>query len=355
MERNAPHLNGSADSEKETLRIQHQDLAGRQLALDKDNNRLRRLRNVLNQERLKFNGERELSRRQLQAERADILHQQRRLMGYSKELKKRAQAVAAKEQQFIELKRRESAAIQRLDKEAEELEQRNQNLRSTLAIQEKNFAKSHAVLPEVSGLTSLKGYRSDCAQACQGDLEEYLSLIDKLASCLADERLRLIYQVEHLVETKNYWEKEHAAGVQELEAQFERLEEAERDFENRAIALRKQQAETQQARQSLESRHARLTVQATNWKAERERLLAQIQSLETKAQLRPPNSESFQIQPRLQTEAEYAQLRQQLANLEGQRATYEKQVAALNAEVERLAGLLMEDFDPMPLPVAKAA
>jgi hypothetical protein len=165
----------------------------------------------------------------------------------------------------------------------------------------------------------------------------------------------LIYQVEHLVEAKNYWEKEHAAGLQELEARFERLEEAERDFENRAVALRKQQAETHQVRQSLESRQARLTVQAANWKAERERLLAQIQSLQTKAQIRPPNTEDLKIQPRLQTEAEYAQLRQQLTNLEGQRAAYEQQVAELNAEVDRLARLLMEENDPIPLPVAKAA
>jgi len=352
-------LSSSADSAKDALRIQHQELAVRILALDKENERLRRLRNAFNQERLQFNGESELGRRQLDADRADILRQQRRLTEYRKELKRRAQALAAKERQLADTKHQESIAIQRLTKEAEGLEQRIRTLRVILAKQEQDQTKSRAVLPDVSHLTSspdeaktshksasAKGAvdRAGWAQAWEEDLREYLSLIDMLACCLADERLRLFHQVEHLVEARNHWEKEHLAGIQELEARFGRLEEAERTFENRSIALRKQKAETHQARQALESRQARVTIQAANWKGERERLLARIHSLETIPQ-----------QPAAPAEADYARFRQQLTNLEDQRAAYETQVAELNAEVERLAQLLLEESDAIPLPVAKAA
>jgi hypothetical protein len=54
-------------------------------------------------------------------------------------------------------------------------------------------------------------------------------------------------------------------------------------------------------------------------------------------------------------EAAYAQLRQELECLHGQRAAYEQQVAVLNAEVERLANLLMEANDSDLSLVAKAA
>jgi hypothetical protein len=48
------------------------------------------------------------------------------------------------------------------------------------------------------------------------DLQEYLNLVDSLAYCLADERLRLIRQAEQLVEFRLHWEAEQVKLRQEL-------------------------------------------------------------------------------------------------------------------------------------------
>jgi hypothetical protein len=198
-----------------------------------------------------------------------------------------------------------------------------------------------------------------------------LYLVDELACSLADERLHLIQQVEQLALARNQWEKEHAAGVQELQVRFHQLEEAEQTLEDRMLVWRKQQSEVLQSRQSLESWQARLTIQAVNWKAERERLLAQIHSLEARATRlsevlndlpphwndphRPADSGTVQTHQSALAEAEYARLRQELESQRGQCAAYQEQVAELNAEVERLAGLMLEESESIQLPIAKAA
>src|SRR6516165_4823739 len=117
----------------------------------------------------------------------------------------------------------------------------------------------------------------------EGGLQEYLHLLERLDCRLADERLRLFEQAELLAKIQDSFEKEHASRVQELESRFQALTEKEDWLEDRVSILRQQQAEALQARLSFESRQARLTLQATSWIGERERLLAQIQSLEDRA------------------------------------------------------------------------
>ncbi len=202
-------------------------------------------------------------------------------------------------------------------------------------------------------------------------LEDYLNLLDSLACTLASERLRLIHQVEQLAEAQSRSENEHANKLQELDARSRQLKETERSLEHRTVLLRKQQSEAHQAGQTLESGQARLTIQAANWKGERERLHVQIHSLEEQAarlseiidelpadckdQLSQPNLDVIEKHRIARAEADYALLRHELNNLRGQRASYEQQVAELSAEVERLAAILLEENDPHPIPIAKAA
>ena len=74
-----------------------------------------------------------------------------------------------------------------------------------------------------------------------------------------------------------------------------------------------------------------------------------------KDQLSQPSLDVIEKHRVTRAEADYARLRHELNNLRGQRAAYEQQVADLSAEVERLAAILLEENEPNPIPIAKAA
>jgi chromosome segregation ATPase len=356
-------------AERKTYQRRCDELAHAQSLLQKESQRLQQLQNILDQERLRFNGQKELSQRQLDAARNEVLHQEQRLTEERRSLEERARALDQKERTLTETKRRETESLQHLTMEANGLEQRIQNLRSQLIAHEQEVAKSKAHLSQSPSVPVSSEIVAP--PAWEADLQEYLHVLDRLACCLADERLRLFGQAEQLARARNNWEKEHASGVRELETRFQTLHESERTLENRFLVLRQRQSETLQARQSLERWLARLTLEAANWKGERERLLAQVQSLESRASRLqevladlPPDwkdryqqddREIIQMHRNASAEAAYAQLRQELECLRRQCTAYEQQVADLNAEVERLGNLLMEGNDSDSVPVAKAA
>jgi chromosome segregation ATPase len=207
--------------------------------------------------------------------------------------------------------------------------------------------------------------------ALEEDLGEYLSTLDAFAYRLIDEQLRVVDQCQRLAAARVQWEKEHHARVKELEGRNLQLRKDERALEERAVKLRQHQAETSQTRQFLETWHARMTLETASWKAERERLLSQLHSLETRAdrlsailgelpadwqdRLRQGDSITIEKHRQAQAEAEYARLRQELQSLHDQHAAYEQQIADLNALVERLAVLLMEENNVPSFPAARAA
>ncbi len=356
-------------AERKTYQRRCDELAHAQSHLQKESQRLEQLQNALDQERLRFNGEKELSQRKLKAVRNEVLHQEQRLTEQRRSLEERARALDQKERTLTETKRRETESIERLAMEANGLEQRIQNLRSQLITHEQEVAKSKAHLSQ--SLPVPVSSEIAAPPAWEADLQEYLHLLDKLACCLTDERLRLFGQTEQLALTRNHWQKKHESDIQKLETRFQTLTKSELSLENRLLVLRQQQSESFQTRQSLESWQARLTLQTASWKGERERLFAQVQSLESRAgrlqevlaDLPPDWKERYQQEDReiiqmhrnASAEAAYAQLRQELECLHGQRAAYEQHVAVLNAEVERLANLLMEANDSDLSLVAKAA
>jgi len=202
-------------------------------------------------------------------------------------------------------------------------------------------------------------------------LQEYLELLDSLACRLADERLRLIEQTERLTAARAQCEKKHEAQVKELEGHNLRLRKQERALEERSLALQQHQIETHQTRKSLETWQTRLTVETTSSKAERERLLARLHSLETRAdrlsallgdlpsdwqnRIRHGDNATIEKYRQAQAEGEYARLRQELQSIQGQRAADEEQIKELTALVECLARLLMEEDASSFLPAAKAA
>src|SRR5260370_25646527 len=203
------------------------------------------------------------------------------------------------------------------------------------------------------------------------DLREYLSTLDTFTTRLIDEQVRGADQCQRLGAAGVQWEKEHHARVKELEGRNLQLRKDERALEERTAKLRLHQVETNQTRQFLETWHARMTLETSCWKAERERLLARLQSLEARAdrlsailgelpanwqnRLRQGDSTTIEKHRQAQAEAEYARLRQELQSLHDQRVSYEQQIADLTALVERLAVLLMEENNVPSLPAARAA
>jgi DNA repair exonuclease SbcCD ATPase subunit len=202
------------------------------------------------------------------------------------------------------------------------------------------------------------------------DLCEYLRTLDAFAFRLIDEQLRVVAQCQRLAAARVQWEKEQHARVKELEGRNLQLRKDERALEERAVKLRQHQVEMNQTRQFLDTWHARMILETASRKAERERLLAQLHSLETQSErlsailgelpadwqnrLRQGDPTVIQKRQQAQAEAEYARLRQELQSLHDQRASYEQQIADLTALVERLAMLLMEE-NHTSLPAARAA
>jgi len=203
------------------------------------------------------------------------------------------------------------------------------------------------------------------------DLREYLSTLDALAYRLIDEQLRVAEQCQQLAKARAHWEKEHHTRVKDLESRNLQLRKDERAFEERNVKLRQHQVEVDQTRRFLETWQARMTIETASWKAERERVLAQLHSLETQAdrlaailgdlpadwqeRLRQGDHAVIQKHREAQAEAEYARLRQQLQSFRDQRASYERQIKDLTALVERLAALLIEDDGAPSMMTARAA
>jgi hypothetical protein len=207
--------------------------------------------------------------------------------------------------------------------------------------------------------------------ALEEDLRDHLIALDELTCRLADEQLRLFEQTEKLAAAWTHWEKEHYARVKELEGRNLQLRRDERALEERVAKLQQQQTENDRIRRSLEAWKARLALETTSWKAERERLLALVHSLELRVdrlsailsdlprsrQNHIPQGDSPVIEEhhQAQAEAHYVRLRQELQSLQGQHAADEQQIQELTALVERLAGFLLEEGDSSTLPMAKAA
>jgi chromosome segregation ATPase len=203
------------------------------------------------------------------------------------------------------------------------------------------------------------------------ELREFLSTLDALVYRLIDEQLRVVKQCQQLAEARAQWEKERHARAKDLESRNLQLRKDERVLEERMEKLRQRDMETNQTRQSLETWQARITLETASWKAERERLLAQVHSLEVQAdrlsaiigelpadwqdRLRQGHSTLIQKHRQAKAEAEYARLRQELRTLQDQGASYERQIADLTALVDRLAALLIEDESTSSLPAARAA
>lgn len=319
--------------ERSTIQHREQEVARHWRAIDQERQLLQDEKHDLNQAILRFNGETELGRRQLQADWDEFRSEKRQ----EEETRAREQArmferAAALDQQEADLtdlerdltdqRRRCQEMRLRLEKETEGLETRVGNQRRKIVDHEQELARLDTALKEKKALaagleTTLEGQEavpdvtaepvakkapavevsssesSVEIAALKKSCEDRLRSLEKLSSELADQRLHVAEQCERLVQSQHRWQQSRDAVVVDLEEQASTLKQREHSCCQREQALeladyrlRQQQASSAQIQKHLEGWQARMSARQAIWEGERERLLTDIQCREKTAEQR---------------------------------------------------------------------
>lgn len=279
---------------KKHWQAQEQAILAREKAVEKrqqgfaaEQSRLEVLRADLVQSRLKLNGERELTRRQLQDEREQL--KQARL-GFQIEKQRQERHVAAESKRLSEEEKtlqqsrqalegwRQQAQMMRdqLVRESEGLEARVLNLRQVLGQLEAK--RGAAVQPVVSAAP---------VAPLDGDVQRWLSRLEIVAGVLADQRLLLVDQWQCFLEAQEQWRRKQAELLPQLEETAHRLQEREAGLDDRERSLqalaqtyRERQEALAALRLELEAAQSRGKMNESDWLRERSTLLVRVDRAE---------------------------------------------------------------------------
>jgi hypothetical protein len=278
-------------------RREHEALAERR-RLRQDAEALRKERAALTQAQLRFNGEAELGRRELQEgweelslaqqqweaclnrEKAEREQHARRLEARAAELVEVERALRGRQEQWQE----RQAALQR---EIEGLQSRVRNQRQKLL---EAAAQSPRPEPAPAPNPAAPGARALPARLPAGEAGDLAAVLRRLAGDLADQRLHLLEQWQELLNVQALWHRERQALLAELEGSARRLDDRERRvavqehaLASAAASLRQRQEAASQVRCALEGWQARLTAREAGLEGEREKLLADVKAREEAA------------------------------------------------------------------------
>ncbi len=302
------------EDQRKALARREEELAGERRALEKEAERLEEAKAGITQARLRWNGDYELSRRQLKAAWEQFQRQEQqareRLVRDRTELQERARGFDQREAQVLkaeqdleEEKRQWQVARLQLDQEAQGLENRIQNQRRKIAEQQQELARLDGALrtqaaggdvrpeltaPNPEAPPAPVALPAVAATPAEGD--DRLAALEKLTAHLADQRLHLAEQWQRLVQIKQHWNEQRTVAAREMETLAGHLHDREQSIalRERALAadeetLRQRLAEVYQLRQSLEACQARLRTRVTSWEGERDRLLVELRGREQAA------------------------------------------------------------------------
>ncbi|HEY7331007.1 MAG TPA: hypothetical protein VH592_25445 [Gemmataceae bacterium] len=274
------------------LERREQTLQAERADLQREAQKLQRERVQLTQAQLRFNGEVELGRRQLQDEwqqlglaqqqwEACLNQEQAERARRLRELDRRTQELSGVEQKLAEQRRAAEQIQLHLQKEAEGLETRICNQRLKLLDCKK---QEPVTLPSPLGGEG-RGEKASCSPALRDpDVPRVLA---RLAGDLADQRRHLLEQWQCLLELHEMWGPEHAAIVAQFETAArelvlveERLTEREQVLAAGEQDLSQRQQTLLDVRCSLEAWQARLTARETFLDNERVMLLADLRARE---------------------------------------------------------------------------
>jgi hypothetical protein len=255
------------------------------------------------QTRLRFNGEVELGRRQLQAGRDQLAADQtawreRRarekaeLRSHVQALSQREMLLAGIERELLDDKQRWEGSLLHLTKEVGGLENRIRNQRRRMLEQREDTNRLgtspvvlQAVLPPPSEPASEASSVSP-ARPCPTDVAE-VDRLEELAGDVADQRLHLVEQYERLVWIETGWRQARTVLLAELEStsiQLDQREQAvsarERGIDGVEEYLRQRREELAVTRCHLDAWQSRLAARESAWESERATLQARLRTRE---------------------------------------------------------------------------
>jgi hypothetical protein len=263
-----------------TLRQREQELNTARAALNKEADDLKGDRAALEAVRLRFNGDAELSRRELSDGWEQLaLAQQQWEATLDREHRDRRRRETALQEQAVALARGERALAEErrhwerhrlaLEMEAAGLDARVRNLRSRLPRPESEPLPIAPAVPPLAPETPAP------------------QRFSRLADTLADQRVSLLQQWQTLLIVHENWGRDRATAFADLEeavrqhAEREhRLQERERSWQPRQQVLDRREEELAQLRLSLEGRQLRLATEAAAWESDRYALLTELQGRE---------------------------------------------------------------------------
>jgi pSer/pThr/pTyr-binding forkhead associated (FHA) protein len=319
-----------------------EEALGRQAEeLARDRARQTREREALVQERLRFNGERELQHRQLQEEWQELglaqqqwevcLNQERTEQARRlDEVEARRRVLAEAEQAFHRERRNWEREQEARTRESEGLETRVANLRARLKEQEQVLAGQMAGSP---GLPPAWEHSSDTVRAeetcCTPVAVEGAGQVHQLLGELADHRQRLLEQWERLLRLHAEWEHDRSAAIRDFETLAAHLQGREEGVEGqeKEVQQRLCQAEEKlrvftRLQVAVEGQRARLTSQEATWSEERNRQEAELRLRESLLATQAGELEEVYTQRLAERNEEFFLLQKTRAALEAMRQDY---------------------------------
>jgi hypothetical protein len=307
-------------AERQQIHQREKEMAADQLRLEQEARQLQQDRDALTQARLSFNGDVELGKRQLQADRQKLWEEQKQwttqrtrqeaeLAGRVRGVRKREQALADAERSLGDDRYEWEQRRKLVEQEVYGLEARINNQRRKLLEQQHEITRAESRMRDLqSQETPVVAVRVDEAAgpgavaariappqvltaAQDEELQRRAAQLDEVAGQLADQRLLLLEHWQQLVTVYQLWDEEHQAATDQLAAltvglpeQEQLLLRRERGLEEAEDDLQQSQRELSQQRLHLEGWAAGVRLRETAWEAERDRLLADLQHREALAE-----------------------------------------------------------------------
>jgi chromosome segregation ATPase len=289
-------------AERASIGRREEDLAQERRALEKRLNLMDQQKQAFTKERLRLNGEIELSRRQLQAAQEEFrqtqrqweesrAQQQRKVQEQASGLEDRVATLAEAEQELVAQQARWNKRRLKLEKEVAGLENRIDNYRRRLGALQVSSGPEASNQEEQQTSVAEGRPSSDTAprdavppipgsSAVNGEYDRRLAALDALAGELADQRLHLVEECERFLRAQQSWRRDHDAAAAELEMLARNLEGREQRILQTEEENRHRIEETQQTIRQLEGRQAELTLRTATWEGERDRWAAELRSRE---------------------------------------------------------------------------
>jgi pSer/pThr/pTyr-binding forkhead associated (FHA) protein len=288
-------------AKQEELQHKEADIRLREDRLQAESNKLAREREELSARVVRHNGEREVSRRQLQQGWDELrsvqkawLEQRSRetaeLTQAKGQLDERVSALVAAQKSLKEEKARWDQLLRHLQHDIQGLDNRIRNQRTKLVAQEQHLTHVQQDLQAIGAHSTLTPPVpvSQGPSASRG--EKPTKEMQLAEAALTDQRRHVLEQWVNVLRVQETWEKERQALLAELEQTTFRLGQRETQIETDEAALQERRTQLEQhagelarLRGTLEVWQSKLLLGKEAWESERRQHLKDVQAREVAA------------------------------------------------------------------------